>query len=151
MKDEDVALFRQAEQIANNGQEQAAYELFSALQKRYPEQIEVLFWIVTTTSNADEAEQCINTITHLQPSHPKLPALEAFHQRKLQAISTPVLLCPYCGTRAPAIIKNKTATTGWIIFGVLLILFFPLCWLGFFFYEQYYVCSYCGSQIATTR
>jgi DNA-directed RNA polymerase subunit RPC12/RpoP len=67
------------------------------------------------------------------------------------AAVSPVLLCPYCGNRAPALLRNKTATAGWIIFVVLLIIFFPLCWIGFFFQEPYYVCAYCGSKISGTR
>jgi hypothetical protein len=49
------------------------------------------------------------------------------------------------------VVSSKTATAGWVIFVVLLIIFFPLCWIGFFFQEQYYVCGYCGSKIAGTR
>jgi hypothetical protein len=156
MNSEDLALYQQAQALANSGQLMAAYQMFRSLRERAPD-IEILFGIVTTTPDPVEAGQVIETIRSLQPYHPQLPQLEALHSRKIQRIyagggaMTPALLCPYCGNHAPAIVNSKTATAGWVIFVVLLIIFFPLCWIGFFFQEQYYVCARCGSRISGTR
>jgi DNA-directed RNA polymerase subunit RPC12/RpoP len=79
--------------------------------------------------------------------------LEAQHNRKIQSmyvggVMGPVLRCPYCGNNAPAITNSKISTGGWVTFVVLLIIFFPLCWIGLLMKEQYRVCSRCGSRIA---
>jgi hypothetical protein len=155
MNNEDLALYQQAQELANSGQLSAAHQIFCNLRQRNAD-IEILFGIATTTANPVETRQMIDMIRSLQPYHPQLSQLEALHNQKMQmgytagAISS-VLLCPYCGNRAPALLRNKTATAGWVIFVVLLIIFFPLCWIGFFFQEPYYVCAYCGSKISGTR
>jgi hypothetical protein len=153
MTNEDVAIFQQAERLANSGQTMAAYEMFRGLRDRGNQEIEILFWIATTTPNPVEARQVIDTIKYQQPYHPMLPQLEARHNQKLQmayapVAPAPILNCPYCGNRAPAITNTKISTGGWVTFVVLLIVFFPLCWIGFLIREEYRVCSRCGSRIA---
>jgi LITAF-like zinc ribbon protein len=151
MNSQDLALYQQAQVLANGGQMMAAYQIFRSLRERASD-IEILFGIVTTTPDPNEAGQVIETIRGLQPYHPMLPQLEALHYGKIQRIYTggigPVLLCPYCGNSAPAITNSKISTGGWVTFVVLLIIFFPLCWIGLLIKEQYRVCSRCGSRIA---
>jgi DNA-directed RNA polymerase subunit RPC12/RpoP len=152
MNAEDVTLFRQAEQLANSGQTLLAHQMFCGLRQRYPERIEVLFWIVETTPNALEAQQTIDTIKYLQPNHPLVSRLDNFHMRKLQSgyvPVTPVLRCPYCGTVAPVLVRDKVSTAGWVVFVVLLVFVvgIVLCWVGLLIRENYYVCSRCGSRI----
>lgn len=175
MNEEDVVLFHQAERLANNGQQQAAYELFRTLRDRHPEQIEILFWIVQTTPDIVESRQVFDTIKRLQPHHPLIPRTKAFHNRKLQVAYIPVgpaLLCPYCGQRAPARVKSKISIGGWIWFAAWFVVF--ICFMstpvlpaqmsnmgraGFFclavgiiglfvIRKRTYACGHCGSRIA---
>jgi hypothetical protein len=152
MNSEDLAVYQQAQALANSGQLMAAYQMFRSLRERDSD-IEILFGIATTTPDPNEAGQVIETIRALQPFHPMLPQLEALHNRKMQrlyvgGVMAPVLLCPYCGNRGPAITNSKISTGGWVTFVVLLIIFFPLCWIGLLIKEEYRVCSRCGSRIA---
>jgi hypothetical protein len=52
--------------------------------------------------------------------------------------------CPYCQSPAPPVQKQKISTAGWILFVVLLLLCFPLCWIGLLMKEDYRSCSFCG-------
>lgn len=55
--------------------------------------------------------------------------------------------CPRCGSREKPEIRKETAGVGWILFAVLLVFFFPLCWLGIFMRETWEVCRHCGHRI----
>jgi hypothetical protein len=55
--------------------------------------------------------------------------------------------CPYCGTRELPLARQKIATAGWIVFVVLLIFFFSLCFLGLFITEDYQCCYDCGATL----
>jgi DNA-directed RNA polymerase subunit RPC12/RpoP len=54
--------------------------------------------------------------------------------------------CPYCGSDAEPYHSEQMAQIGWVVFGVLLLVFFPLCWLGFFIKERYVQCPDCGHR-----
>ena len=51
--------------------------------------------------------------------------------------------CPQCQTQAAPVLEKKITTGGWILFAVLLLLCFPLCWLGLLINEDHRVCSFC--------
>jgi DNA-directed RNA polymerase subunit RPC12/RpoP len=175
MNSEDIALFQQAENLANSGQTMAAYEIFRALRDRNPGQIEILFWIVETTPNIVESREVLDTIKHLQPYHPLISRTEAFHSQKLQTAYTPtgpVLSCPYCGKRVASLVKSKISIGGWVWFAAWFVVF--ICFLsvpvptadmanmgraGFFclavgiiglfiIRKRTYACGHCGSKIA---
>jgi DNA-directed RNA polymerase subunit RPC12/RpoP len=56
--------------------------------------------------------------------------------------------CPYCGTDEPPLTREEVGQTGWILFAVLLLFFFPLCWLPFVcMKERHRVCSECGARL----
>jgi hypothetical protein len=55
--------------------------------------------------------------------------------------------CPYCGSREQPELQKETASIGWILFVVLLLFFFPLCWLGIFMRETWEVCWECGRKV----
>jgi hypothetical protein len=175
MNDEDVVLYRQAEGLTYSGQTLQAYEMFRALRDRGNTEIEILFWMVETTPNAVEARQTLDAIKHLQPGHPLIPRMEALHNRKLQTAYTPVgpvLLCPYCGARVPAVVKRKISTGGWIWFAAFFVVFVcfmtvpvpvaqtPSMEISAFFClgvgivglfvirKSSYACGHCGSRIA---
>ena len=55
--------------------------------------------------------------------------------------------CPYCHTRMLPYETKRISTAGWVTFAVLLIVFFPLFWIGFFMTEPVRKCSGCGHQL----
>jgi hypothetical protein len=55
--------------------------------------------------------------------------------------------CPYCGDKSRPRTYQQTSRTGYYVFVLLLIFFFPLCWLGFFIREQRVRCRGCGIQL----
>jgi hypothetical protein len=56
--------------------------------------------------------------------------------------------CPNCGTNAAPRIEEKISQSGWVMFAVLLVLFFPLFWIGLLMKEKYRVCPVCRVQFA---
>lgn len=155
MTDEDYALFQQAVGLANAGQLREAYDQFSLLRIHGNEDIELYFWIIKTTPYPSEAQSTLNKIALREPAHPSLHNARMDHERKLRQMQpigimpplAPILQCPYCGTRAPGVIRSKVATGGWVLMVILLICFFPLCWIGLLIQEKYHSCSYCGARL----
>ncbi len=56
--------------------------------------------------------------------------------------------CRNCGTSRRPIATTAISEGGWIMFVVLLILFFPLCWIGLLMTETRVKCSECGARIS---
>ncbi len=55
--------------------------------------------------------------------------------------------CPFCQSRERPLRRKRIALAGWIVFASLLIMCFPICWLGFFVREKYHVCYDCGIKL----
>lgn len=55
--------------------------------------------------------------------------------------------CPYCDTPAPPEIRTKVSGGGWVVFVVLLLVFFPLCWVGLLMKDEYRTCYDCGVKL----
>jgi DNA-directed RNA polymerase subunit RPC12/RpoP len=55
--------------------------------------------------------------------------------------------CPYCCSTYPPAVRESISQTGWILFVVLLIVFFPVCFLGLLMKEKYEVCEDCGARL----
>lgn len=55
--------------------------------------------------------------------------------------------CPRCASQMMPQTIKKISTTGWIVFAVLLVMFFPLFWIGFLIKEDVRVCPVCSLQI----
>ncbi len=55
--------------------------------------------------------------------------------------------CPYCRTNVPPMIQQRISTGGWIVFAVLLVTCFPLCWIGLLMKENYQQCIQCGVKL----
>jgi RNA polymerase subunit RPABC4/transcription elongation factor Spt4 len=55
--------------------------------------------------------------------------------------------CPNCGTQNLPLISKKISSAGWIVFAVLLLLFFPLFWVGFLIKEDVKMCGVCGARV----
>lgn len=156
MNPQDAAIFQQAIQLAHSGQKAAAYAQFTDLRQRGNQQNpDLLLWIAHTTPYQVEAQQMLDSVAALAPNHPGLPAARQLHAQRSQiqqpvlvaARVGPVMHCPYCHTHAPAIIRQRISTGGWITFVVLLFVFLPLFWIGLLIKEDYYVCCGCGIRL----
>jgi DNA-directed RNA polymerase subunit RPC12/RpoP len=55
--------------------------------------------------------------------------------------------CPYCGSTAPPIRRSKMSQAGLITLIVMVLLCWPLFWIGLLMTESYTVCADCGRQI----
>ncbi|MCA1625722.1 MAG: zinc ribbon domain-containing protein [Acidobacteria bacterium] len=55
--------------------------------------------------------------------------------------------CPRCASQLSPKIIRKISTTGWIVFAVLMVTFFPLFWIGLLIKEDVRVCSVCNMKI----
>lgn len=55
--------------------------------------------------------------------------------------------CPRCGTQNLPHIERKISPAGWIVFAVLLVVFFPLFWIGFLMKEDTRVCPVCHLKV----
>ena len=55
-------------------------------------------------------------------------------------------VCPFCRYQGAPVVTSKTATGGWVMFVVLLLMCFPVCWLGLLIREQYRKCPQCQSR-----
>jgi DNA-directed RNA polymerase subunit RPC12/RpoP len=55
--------------------------------------------------------------------------------------------CPYCDSTARPYSTWVISQNGWIVFIILLIFFFPLCWIGLLMTDPVYRCSDCGRQL----
>lgn len=56
-------------------------------------------------------------------------------------------VCPRCHQASHLSQQERISTAGILVFGLLLLLCFPLCWIGLLIKEQYLVCSTCGMQL----
>ncbi|MCA1589210.1 MAG: LITAF-like zinc ribbon domain-containing protein [Acidobacteria bacterium] len=56
--------------------------------------------------------------------------------------------CPNCMSQNLPIIEKRISTSGWIVFAVLIVVFFPLFWLGFFLKEEVRRCPVCRKVIS---
>ncbi|HLM02947.1 MAG TPA: LITAF-like zinc ribbon domain-containing protein [Pyrinomonadaceae bacterium] len=55
--------------------------------------------------------------------------------------------CPRCGTQNLPHLERKISPAGWIVFVVLLLVFFPLFWVGFLIKEDVHVCPVCNLKV----
>lgn len=55
--------------------------------------------------------------------------------------------CKGCGSRRSPVRRDKVSGAGWAVFWVLLIMFFPLCWIGLLMREKWRECSECSLRV----
>jgi len=55
--------------------------------------------------------------------------------------------CPNCMSQFLPQVERRISTTGWIVFGVLLVVFFPLFWIGLLIKEDVHVCPSCKTRL----
>ena len=55
--------------------------------------------------------------------------------------------CPRCANRQMPRYSRKVSTAGWIVFAVLMVVFFPLFWIGLLLKEDVAYCSVCNLRL----
>ena len=55
--------------------------------------------------------------------------------------------CPNCMSQFLPRIEKRISRNGWIVFAVLLVVFFPLFWVGFLIKEDVHVCPSCNTRV----
>ncbi len=55
--------------------------------------------------------------------------------------------CPTCMSQFLPRVERRISTTGWIVFAVLLVVFFPLFWVGLLIKEDVHVCPSCSTRL----
>ena len=55
--------------------------------------------------------------------------------------------CDFCGSNARPRVRSEVSEGGWVTFALLLIFFFPLCWLGLLMTETRVTCIDCGERL----
>ncbi len=56
--------------------------------------------------------------------------------------------CPRCASQLLPRYERKISTAGWVVFSVLLVVFFPLFWIGLLIKEDVRVCPVCSFRIS---
>lgn len=69
------------------------------------------------------------------------------HSRK-RSKKTRYVECSRCGSTAEPYQTTVISDGGWVMFVILLILFFPLCWIGLLMTETRYTCADCGARLS---
>ncbi|QUW03037.1 LITAF-like zinc ribbon domain-containing protein [Chloracidobacterium validum] len=57
------------------------------------------------------------------------------------------VICPHCQTNSPPHMRSRVAPGGWITMAILLLLCWPLFWIGLLVREDYLRCSNCGKRL----
>lgn len=55
--------------------------------------------------------------------------------------------CPNCMSQFLPRTERRISTTGWVVFAILLVAFFPLFWIGFLIKEDVHVCPSCNARV----
>ncbi len=55
--------------------------------------------------------------------------------------------CPHCMSNYVPRIDRRISTAGWVTFAVLLVIFFPLFWIGLLIKEDVRVCQTCNQKV----
>lgn len=56
--------------------------------------------------------------------------------------------CPRCASNQPPRYERKVSTAGWIVFAALLVVFFPLFWIGLLIKEPVPFCPVCNLRLS---
>lgn len=55
--------------------------------------------------------------------------------------------CPRCASQMMPKVVKRVSTAGWIVFAVLMVMFFPLFWIGLLIKEDVQMCPVCNFKI----
>lgn len=91
--------------------------------------------------------QLINRVQPLAnpiPPQPPGPQPLVYQQPNIPAYN---YHCPRCSSQYFPRYERKISTAGWVVFAVLLVVFFPLFWIGLLIKEDVRVCPVCNFRI----
>ncbi len=90
----------------------------------------------------DNAQQLTNQLNRTNQSYRPAPLT----YQQAYPLSGPIH-CENCGGQYMPRIERRISSAGWITFAILLIVFFPLFWIGLLIKEEVAVCQVCDSRI----
>jgi hypothetical protein len=82
-----------------------------------------------------------NLFDNQQAARPQPPV---YRQPQNMTYTNP---CPRCASRQIPRYEKKVSSAGWIVFAVLMVVFFPLFWIGFLIKEDVPFCSVCNLRL----
>lgn len=56
--------------------------------------------------------------------------------------------CPFCKSPYPPLVVEKISVGGWIVFILLFLVCFPVCWIGLLMKEQNSICATCRAVLS---
>jgi predicted RNA-binding Zn-ribbon protein involved in translation (DUF1610 family) len=56
--------------------------------------------------------------------------------------------CPKCGSVNLPEVRNRISAGGWVVFAVMIVVCFPLFWIGLLMKEDYRSCVDCGYKLS---
>lgn len=62
-------------------------------------------------------------------------------------MNAPGFTCPFCHSNKGFLVQSKVSGAGCIVSIILLIFFFPLCWIGLLMKEQQRFCANCSMKL----
>src|SRR6185369_1312947 len=71
------------------------------------------------------------------------PPMMPMPQPMPQHMQQPAFRCTYCGGNV-LVVDRKVSTGGWIVFALMILICFPLFWIGLLMKEDYHRCGTCG-------
>ncbi len=92
------------------------------------------------TQQIDRVQPIVNP-----PMPPPRPQPLAFQQPNQMTYG---YHCPRCSSQLLPQYERKISTAGWVVFSVLLVVFFPLFWIGLLIKEDVRVCPVCSFRIS---
>ena len=158
----------------NNERAQTLLDRAKTLNPDYPALVEADRWLTNEILNLPQPEAgyylfppdpqiVINSLTINQQtiiSPPLAPTQPAYYSQPYYLApqpayvmpppiiinNVPAYACPFCRSPYPPLTSTRVSTGGWITFGVLLVFFFPLCWIGLLAKTPYSYCGQCGAK-----
>ncbi len=85
----------------------------------------------------------VQPLVHQMPP-PPMPQPLAYQQPNYMTYG---YHCPRCSSQLIPRYEKKISTAGWVVFAVLLVVFFPLFWIGLLIKEDVKVCPVCTFRI----
>lgn len=98
-------------------------------------------------TKAGQRQNARATIENFPNMRPQFAAAQQALARNSPQDLTGNYRCPNCGTHYLPVIERRISTAGWITFAILLVVFFPLFWIGLLMKEDVSVCPVCKFRL----
>lgn len=96
------------------------------------------------TRRTKQANQVQPLNNHFAANQPPRPRPLVYQQTQDMAYA---YRCPRCASQTIPRYERKVSTAGWIVFAVLLVVFFPLFWVGLLIKEPVPFCPVCNLRL----